>query len=321
MLPNESEPCVKIIMHQNTKKRNKHNKINDNTETPEQLHKYNNIRPNNPNTHNLNHMIEMVRINHNGSNNDNNGSYYPNGAVHPTMKRINFKSIKNVNNTYPDGIPINPHKRTFQKTYFDYGFNMRKKDAIQAHLNRDRIELTGSTYYNREWLKQTFGAKFDFNNKVWYIDDETVTLKTIKSILQDFGILDQPNLYDSARKQLNFSNNSADVSIFAQNNTNNNNGAQNNTNNNNGTQNDTNVNNNDTNNNNIDYDDDTNNDNIAQNNDDSDELPIIRSVGSKFKPYQNNYSRFGAHLNKNNNENDDNDENTKMDIDEYDYIF
>ena len=112
----------------------------------------------------------------------------------PKRPPIDFNAIKNVNNTYPDGSKIIRGRIKYYEHY-DYGHSdpELKQDVISPfmHKRKNRIELRGSTYYNRDWLKKTFHAKFDYNSKVWWVNADKVNLKKVSQILDDFGVLDK----------------------------------------------------------------------------------------------------------------------------------
>lgn len=112
---------------------------------------------------------------------------------------FHIDNIKNIHNTYPDGtsLPKNHLHKYSNKKYFDSKYQVERLDAIEAEINHNRIEFTGSTYYNREWLKNVFGAKFDSLYKVWYVEytehNAHITLNKVKNILADFGVLKMEN--------------------------------------------------------------------------------------------------------------------------------
>ena len=119
-----------------------------------------------------------------------------NNAMNLSSEKVSegFNSIENVNNTYPDGTKIIKGR---MKYYKQSGYNQQqpqsKPDIISAWMNKNknRIELKGSTYYNREWLKRTFHARFDQNVKIWWINSDNFSLKKVCEILDNFGILDK----------------------------------------------------------------------------------------------------------------------------------
>ena len=64
-----------------------------------------------------------------------------------------------------------------------------KKDYIESKVSYGRIELYGNTYKHREWLKDTFDAKFDGDNKCWWIDITKYSLTDVDLLLEDYGVL------------------------------------------------------------------------------------------------------------------------------------
>ena len=108
--------------------------------------------------------------------------------------RIDFDAIKNTKKIYPDGTKMGKQKTKYYQQMYGSERGSVAEDAMNARMNKEknRIELRGSTYYNREWLKKTFSARFCPEDKVWWIDASNVTLEKIKSILEDFGVLKKP---------------------------------------------------------------------------------------------------------------------------------
>eukprot|EP01084_Bolivina_argentea_P103280 185020_1 len=68
--------------------------------------------------------------------------------------------------------------------------NVKTEDEyIEPKVSYGRIELHGNTYRNKDWLKDTFDAKFDRDNRIWWIDMNTISLRKVKLILEDYSLL------------------------------------------------------------------------------------------------------------------------------------
>eukprot|EP01084_Bolivina_argentea_P150665 263083_1 len=125
--------------------------------------------------------FEGIKVNLN-DNNTNNTSHY-----NTKPSTIDYKLITNISKTYPDGKKLpNISKTKYYKDKFE-----SKPDIITATLNilDNTIELRGSTYYNRNWLKSTLKCQWDTQKKVWYISNANHNiLAQIKRILNEFGV-------------------------------------------------------------------------------------------------------------------------------------
>eukprot|EP01084_Bolivina_argentea_P003383 6342_1 len=99
--------------------------------------------------------------------------------------------IKNTNKTYPDGTKMDGRP----KSVITNG-HRTIRDVISVHSKQTgtehRLDLRGSTYHNRDFLKTSFHARFDLQQRVWYIniDDHNWTLERVCKVLNEFGILD-----------------------------------------------------------------------------------------------------------------------------------